>query len=203
MSFSNQDYSRGAVANIDRADERSISVIDQYSTFDGTFIAERDLRIDGTVNGTIECQGTLFVAEGATVNARIQAENITVAGDLTGEIDCRGRLRLLPSGILKAKVRTRALVIAQGAVYDGDLTMESAPAVAAVSQEPPAQTAPTQAPRTSRPTRPPSRPASESAAPSSAEPAAPSTFIRRLGGPETPWDEQAAGESEQASAGEE
>ena len=74
------------------------SVIDQYSVFDGTFVAERDLRIEGQVKGTINCHGTLFVARGASVSAKVEAENIAVAGDLDGEIRCRGKLQLLPSG---------------------------------------------------------------------------------------------------------
>ncbi|MGD9714549.1 MAG: polymer-forming cytoskeletal protein, partial [Thermomicrobiales bacterium] len=139
MSFANQEYGRGALTATPQEDDRSISVIDQFSTFDGSFVAERDLRIDGVVKGTIVCQGTLFVAEGATVSAHIEAENITVAGDLTGDIDCRGRLRLLPSCVLTGKVKTRALVIAQGAVYNGDLTMVAA-------QAPPAESTPDEEP---------------------------------------------------------
>ncbi|MCC6945200.1 MAG: polymer-forming cytoskeletal protein [Thermomicrobiales bacterium] len=199
MSYTDQDYGRGGTTALDREDGRSISVIDQYSTFDGSFVAERDLRIDGTVKGTIVCHGTLFVAEGATVNARIEAENITVAGDMTGEVECRGRLRVLPSGVLNGKVQTRALVIAQGAIYNGELTMITAPAIPEVTPEPeperPRENAPKPRP-TTRVTRtvPPSPPRQEPA-PSSAEPATPSTFIRRLGGPETPWEDQSGQES--------
>src|SRR5680860_162997 len=118
MSFTDQEFDAGRsrpATTFDQperaAQEGSFSVIDQFSTFDGKFVAERDLRVDGNVKGTIECKGTLFVAQGATVNARVEAENITVAGQLTGEIDCTGRLQLLPSGRMKGKVKTRGLVI--------------------------------------------------------------------------------------------
>src|SRR3712207_4420173 len=80
------------------------SVIDRHSNFDGTFRSNRDLRVEGEVKGTSECQGTLFVAQGANVTAKVEAENITVAGDLNGDIRCRGRLQIMPSGRVRGKV---------------------------------------------------------------------------------------------------
>jgi cytoskeletal protein CcmA (bactofilin family) len=207
MSFSDQRYEphAGSLATAGPTgrdvEEGSFSVIDRFSVFDGRFTAERDLRIDGEVKGTIECKGTLFVAEGAIVNARIEAENITVAGDLTGDIDCTGRLRLLPSGKLRGKVHTRAFVIAQGAVYDGELVMEPRAGNGQPAAEPrAAETSPAPAPRTAA-RRAPRPQTGESEA---VEPVGPSTFIRRLGGPETPWDNQerneASPEPEQAES---
>src|SRR5215211_4510647 len=103
--------------------DNSFSVIDRHSNFDGTFRSSRDLRIEGEVKGTIECQGTLFVAEGANVSAKVEAENIAVAGDLNGDIRCLGRLQIMPSGRVRGKVSTITLVINEGAYYEGQLEM--------------------------------------------------------------------------------
>src|SRR5215211_3318408 len=103
--------------------ESSYSVIDRHSVFDGTFQANRNLRIEGEVKGTIECRGTLFVAQGATVSAKVEAESITVAGDLNGDIHCQGRLQIMPSGRVRGKVGTVTLVINEGAYYEGQLEM--------------------------------------------------------------------------------
>ncbi len=161
------------------------------------------------MKGTIECKGTLFVATGATVSAKVEAEDISVAGELTGEINCRGRLQLLPSGRLKGKVRTRGLIVAEGAVYDGELVMDAsssrAPSGNGQSPETAQATLDPAPPR--RTPEPPRRNANQAAAavarvsqPVAEEPApAPSTFIRRLGGQETPW-EGAPGEEPGAEA---
>ena len=164
----------------------TFSVIDRHSSFDGTFRADRDLRIEGEVKGTIECQGTLFVAQGATVTAKVEAENITVAGDLNGEVHCRGRLQMMPSGRVRGKVTTETLVINEGAYYEGQLEM-------AAPQD-----------RVNRST-PRSLPESGAAVPVPMAPngGGPTTFIRRLGGPETPWEsdpeKEAAGEEPPAA----
>lgn len=158
------------------ADLDSFSVIDRFSRFDGDFVAERDLRVEGNVKGAIECQGTLFIAEGAIVSAKVTAENITVAGDLSGETRCRGKLHLLATGRVRGRVSTSALVINEGAIYEGELAM------AEEASSEPAPKRPTVVPaQTQRAEEP--QPIVEE------PPVTPSTFIRRLGGPETPWED--------------
>ena len=104
-------------------DSDTFSVIDRNSIFDGTFQTTRDLQVEGEVKGTIDCKGTLFVASGAVVGAKVEAENVTVAGDLNGEVRCRGRLQIMPTGKVRGKIVTQTLVINEGAFYEGQLEM--------------------------------------------------------------------------------
>ena len=148
------------------------SVVDRGSSFEGTFRSQKDLRVEGELKGTITCDGTLFVAEGAVVSATIDAEHVTVAGDLHGEVRCRGRLQILPSGRVRARVATGSLVIQEGAIYEGELEM------AGMERS---------APRPLR-TRPAPPPVSIEAAAADRQGNSGSTFIRRLGSPETAWE---------------
>ncbi|HEV2528720.1 MAG TPA: polymer-forming cytoskeletal protein [Thermomicrobiales bacterium] len=201
----------------------ALSLIDRHSTFDGTYRSSRDLRIEGQVKGTIECRGTVHVAQGAQVDALVEAENIVVAGELSGEITCRGRLQLMPTGRLRGKVSTQTLVINEGAIYEGQLEMmsqDNGSRLASVTSTPrpiapvsggsispasqsqpaaPAGPAPMiaeedQEPAAPQPLPPPAelRTRTEQTAggttvsqPSGANS---STFIRRFGGPETPFE---------------
>jgi cytoskeletal protein CcmA (bactofilin family) len=150
------------------------SLVDRHSAFDGNLHAQRDLRVEGELKGNVTCDGTFFVAEGAVVSASIEAEHITVAGDLSGEIRCRGRLQILPSGRVRAKVATASLVIQEGAIYEGQLEM------AGIERA---------APRPLR-ARSTAGPVSIESVTAERAPANGTTFIRRLGSPETPWESQ-------------
>lgn len=157
-------------------DEESVtfdagSLVDRHSSFDGAFRSQRDLRVEGELKGTVSCDGTLYIAEGATVSASIDAEHISVAGDVSGEIRCRGRLQILPSGRVRAKVSTASLVIQEGAIYEGQLEM------AGLERGP--------RPLRARPT---AEPVSIESAASDRQSGNATTFIRRLGGPEAPWE---------------
>lgn len=148
------------------------SVVDRESSFEGTFRSQKDLRVEGELKGTIACEGTLFVAEGAVVSATIDAEHVTVAGDVHGEVRCRGRLQILPSGRVRARVATGSLVIQEGAIYEGELDMAGMERTA---------------PRPLR-TRSAPPPVSIEAAAADRLSSSGSTFIRRLGSPETAWE---------------
>lgn len=103
----------------------SASVIDRHSDFDGTYSTDRDLRIEGKASGKLRCQGTLHVAQGATVNAEIEAEQVIVAGLLEGTVNCRSRLQIMPSGEVKGRITTPSLIISEGARYEGQMEMPS------------------------------------------------------------------------------
>ena len=178
----------------------TFSVIDRHSNFDGTFRSDRDLRVEGVVQGTIECQGTLFVAQGANVTAKVEAENITVAGDLNGDIRCRGRLQIMPSGRVRGKVGTETLVINEGAYYEGQLEMAS-PENRQLGAAPPR---PLGSSGFGSPTPLPATAGEPRGATPGTEPGAPSTtFIRRLGGPETPWDNRPQASEDEPDGGDE
>ncbi len=101
------------------------SYIDPDSTVEGTIRTDRDLRVEGTISGTIQCDGVLFVAEGALVDAEIDASSIIVAGEMSGAVRCRGRLEIRSTGIVRGDVRTGALVILEGARYEGQIAMQA------------------------------------------------------------------------------
>ncbi len=102
-----------------------LSLIDRNSSIEGTFTTTRDVRIEGMVRGKIVCQGLLYVAESADIDATVEAASVTVAGKLTGDVTCRGRLQITGTGRVSATVTTEALVIDDGAFYEGDLNMKS------------------------------------------------------------------------------
>ncbi len=176
----------------------SVSVFDRYSVFDGTFNLTRDLRVEGQVKGTINCKGTLYVAQGATVDAVIEAENITVAGDLEGEVNCRGKMQILESGTVKGKISTGTLVINEGAFYEGQLTMESGDQSYGSSSTRSARLRSTPA-ATSTGTANPAPPESGRDVAPAGTAAAGNTFIRRLGGQEQTWDATDEGNDQPAS----
>jgi cytoskeletal protein CcmA (bactofilin family) len=101
------------------------SLVDRHSSVEGTFTSTRDLRIEGEMRGNLRCQGLLYIAEGADVDATVEAANIAVAGQLRGTVTCRGKLQIMPTGRVFATVATQSLVINEGAIYEGDLQMDA------------------------------------------------------------------------------
>lgn len=101
------------------------TVIDANTVVDGTLSTSHDLRVEGRVTGTLMCDGVVHVAEGAEVDATVEAAGIVVAGTLSGAITCHGRLEIRSTGVVRGRVETGRLIVVEGAVYEGQLRMDA------------------------------------------------------------------------------
>ena len=108
----------------DRGNE---SVIDPHARFNGKYVSDRDLRIEGEAQGEIECQGTLIISPQARVRSAIKAHNVIVNGDYEGDVDCGGRFEIGSTGRVKGNIKTQVLVVKEGAHWEGGVTMTREP----------------------------------------------------------------------------
>src|ERR687896_2432120 len=108
----------------DRGNE---SVIDPHARFNGKYVSDRDLRIEGEAQGEIECQGTLIISPQARVRSAITAHNVIVNGDYEGDVDCGGRFEIGSTGRVKGNIKTQVLVVKEGAHWEGGVTMTREP----------------------------------------------------------------------------
>ena len=112
---------------------------------DGTLRTAGDLRVAGRATGELHCEGTLTIADGAEVDARVVAGRLVVAGTLSGEITCCGKLHLLPTARVSGRLTTATLAIEDGARYQGELRMateEAAPQAAGAAGDAPVAVGP-------------------------------------------------------------
>ena len=99
------------------------SVIDPHARFNGKYVSDRDLRIEGEAQGEIECQGTLIISPQARVRSAIKAHNVIVNGDYEGDVDCGGRFEIGSTGRVKGSIKTQVLVVKEGAHWEGSVIM--------------------------------------------------------------------------------
>ncbi len=99
------------------------SVIDPHARFNGKYVSDRDLRIEGEAQGEIECQGTLIISPQARVRSAIKAHNVIINGDYEGDVDCGGRFEIGSTGRVKGAIKTQVLVVKEGAHWEGSVSM--------------------------------------------------------------------------------
>ncbi len=131
------DVAQSPSTEFPRRDDRgNESVIDPHARFNGKYVSDRDLRIEGEAQGEIECQGTLIISPQARVRSAIKAHNVVVNGDYEGDVDCGGRFEIGSTGRVKGNIKTEVLVVKEGAHWEGGVTMTREPGA-----RPPAQSA--------------------------------------------------------------
>ena len=114
------DVAQPATTEFPRTSDRgNESVIDPHARFNGKYVSDRDLRIEGEAQGEIECQGTLIISPQARVRSAIKAHNVIVSGDYEGDVDCGGRFEIGSTGRVKGNIKTQVLVVKEGAHWEG------------------------------------------------------------------------------------
>ena len=99
------------------------SLIGERTNFEGTLKTEGSVRLLGTIQGEIESKSTIFVEEKARVTARLTAAQVTVAGQVEGQIFCVGRVEIRPTGRVTGEINAGALIVQEGAYFDGNSRM--------------------------------------------------------------------------------
>jgi cytoskeletal protein CcmA (bactofilin family) len=109
------------------------SLIGEHTSFEGTLKTEGSVRLLGTIQGEIESKSTIIVEEKAHVTARLTAQQVTVAGQVDGQIFCEGRVEIRPTGRVTGEINAGALIVQEGAYFDGNSRMVAPGATATPS----------------------------------------------------------------------
>lgn len=103
----------------------------------GEVSGEGDFQILGKFEGEINVTGKVFVAEGAQVDANINAAAIQIGGVVRGNLSATTRVEILPSGVLTGSLKTGSFSAADGASVKGEIWVaragQSRPASASAS----------------------------------------------------------------------
>ena len=101
-------------------ERRATAWIGQGVVVEGRIISSQDLRIEGSVEGTIEVgDHVLIVGATAAVKANLVAKSILISGTVIGNITATDRLDLQATGSVEGDISSPRLVMVEGAVVKG------------------------------------------------------------------------------------
>ncbi len=89
----------------------------------GEIKAEEDFRIDGVVEGIINCNGKIVIGTKGSVNGQVICANAELLGKLQGTIKTSGALVLKSTAVYSGDAYTKTMEIEPGAVFNGTCTM--------------------------------------------------------------------------------
>lgn len=89
----------------------------------GTIITDSDIRVDGTIEGDVQCAGKLVIGEQGFVKGTVVCQSAEIMGKLDGNIDVKYTLALRATSRLKGEIKTQTLMVEPNAVFNGSCTM--------------------------------------------------------------------------------
>ena len=90
----------------------------------GSIHAEEDLRIDGKVEGRIECAGKVVIGPQGEIQGDIHCANVDIIGRVTGNLVIKEVLSIKTTGAFTGDLITSSLEIEAGAVFNGTCKMQ-------------------------------------------------------------------------------
>lgn len=104
-------------------DSEEITIISYGVKVEGKVSSNGSIRLDGTIQGDIICQGNVTVGESGEVFGKVNGQSITIGGKVEGTINAKEKLMLESKADLKGDIFTKILVVEAGARFDGKSNM--------------------------------------------------------------------------------
>ena len=101
----------------------AINMIGDGTTITGDIKSKGDIRVDGSLKGSIETEGKVVVGQGGVVEGDVICKDADVAGVLKAKITVSQLLSLKSSAKLNGDIVTNKLSIEPGATFTGSCSM--------------------------------------------------------------------------------
>jgi cytoskeletal protein CcmA (bactofilin family) len=102
----------------------SINILGPGAVVKGEIHVNGDFRIDGTLNGSIQCKGKIVVGPTGKIDGEIQCQNADFSGEVTASVRVAELLTLKETARFSGDISTGKLAIEPGAKFSGTCSME-------------------------------------------------------------------------------
>ncbi|MFZ4521688.1 MAG: bactofilin family protein [Bacteroidales bacterium] len=102
----------------------TINILGPGAVVKGEIQVNGDFRIDGTLEGTIQCKGKIVVGSTGKINGEIQCQNADFSGEVTATVKVTELLTLKETARFSGDITTGKLAIEPGAKFSGTCIME-------------------------------------------------------------------------------
>ena len=99
------------------------TILGPDASFKGEMTFEKGMKVHGRLEGKITSPGRLHVAKEAKVQADVEAGTIIVEGEVHGNLLASDRIELKQSSRYEGDLTASKLVVDEGAVFKGHVTV--------------------------------------------------------------------------------
>jgi len=89
----------------------------------GTIVTESDFRLDGRIEGDINCKGKIVVGPKGSIKGNIISDHAEILGNVEGTIRIKEKLIFKSSSNIIGEIYAQTLEIEPGAHFNGTCTM--------------------------------------------------------------------------------
>ncbi len=91
------------------------------TSLDGNLTTESSIRVDGTINGDVTCNGKIVLGTEGSIIGNVVSTQAEIEGSVQGDLQVEDLLILQKTAIVKGAIKTGRLVIEDGAQIGGNV----------------------------------------------------------------------------------
>jgi cytoskeletal protein CcmA (bactofilin family) len=110
---------------ITTASTTSSNSLVQGTNVEGTIQADKDIRIDGTLKGNLNCKGKVIIGPTGYITGDITCENAVIEGRFEGVLIVGDVLHVKETARIEGDVSTQKLVVQPGSIFNVKCKMGS------------------------------------------------------------------------------
>jgi cytoskeletal protein CcmA (bactofilin family) len=111
----NESKSNGIISTPSTTTSNSLV---QGTNVEGTVQAEKDIRIDGTMKGTLICKGKVIIGPTGTIIGDVQCENAVIEGRFEGVMTVGEVLHIKETAKVEGDISTQKLIVQPGSIFN-------------------------------------------------------------------------------------
>lgn len=96
----------------------SINSVVKGTILNGEITSETDIRIDGEINGNINCKAKVIIGSTGSVIGDIYCEDATIEGKFKGNLRVRESLNVRESAVVSGDVISKKLIVQSGGIFN-------------------------------------------------------------------------------------
>ena len=118
MAWNTSKESKNTKTSTTGVVSNGINSIVQGTNVQGTIKAASDIRIDGILNGNLDCKGKVIIGPTGTVDGDIQCENAVIEGFFSGLLIVSDLLHVRETAKVEGDVHTKKLIVQSGSTFN-------------------------------------------------------------------------------------
>lgn len=100
------------------------TIIGPGTVIEGHVNSQGTIRVEGGVNGRVDCDDTIVVHESGQVRADLIAGQVIISGTVEGNVFAHERLEIANAGKVVGNITSPRISIAEGVIFEGQCTMK-------------------------------------------------------------------------------
>jgi len=88
------------------------------TSVEGNINANTDIRIDGSLNGNLKCEGKVIIGPQGTIIGEVVCENAVIEGRFDGKLKVKDSLQVKETAVITGEVDTDNLTVQAGASFN-------------------------------------------------------------------------------------